>query len=282
MENTQTQPLQPQQPPQPVQPIQPTQTVQTSTTLPPSSPTLPPTLPPAAPPVTPVVQKNTLRNLAMIVGALLLVSVVGAGAYYAGTQQAASTVITETVVTEYPEDSMSPEFEGVACTMEAKVCPDGSSVGRTGPNCEFEACPGETEQMGEQVYTNTSFHYTFSYPQTWKVTTENYTDPATPTSENVYVFNPADNPSQTSFSGISISYKGMVQDFTTMTQTTVNGMSMYKQDTMHGENYYVNIPDTDQFLYITGAGGYTDDEARNTTLKQIFASFKFTPFTPSM
>ncbi|MGE5540874.1 MAG: hypothetical protein ACM3TU_01165 [Bacillota bacterium] len=29
----------------------------------------------------------------------------------------------------------------VACTMEAKVCPDGSSVGRTGPNCTFAACP---------------------------------------------------------------------------------------------------------------------------------------------
>ncbi|MFA6254333.1 MAG: hypothetical protein WC640_03780 [Candidatus Paceibacterota bacterium] len=29
----------------------------------------------------------------------------------------------------------------VACTQEAKVCPDGSSVGRQGPNCEFAACP---------------------------------------------------------------------------------------------------------------------------------------------
>lgn len=28
-----------------------------------------------------------------------------------------------------------------ACTMEAKLCPDGSAVGRTGPNCEFAACP---------------------------------------------------------------------------------------------------------------------------------------------
>lgn len=27
-----------------------------------------------------------------------------------------------------------------ACTMEAKLCPDGSSVGRTGPNCEFAPC----------------------------------------------------------------------------------------------------------------------------------------------
>ncbi len=29
----------------------------------------------------------------------------------------------------------------VACTEEAKLCPDGSYVGRTGPNCEFSACP---------------------------------------------------------------------------------------------------------------------------------------------
>ncbi|MFA6269236.1 MAG: hypothetical protein WCW13_02255 [archaeon] len=31
----------------------------------------------------------------------------------------------------------------VACTMEAKVCPDGSYVGRTAPLCEFTPCPGE-------------------------------------------------------------------------------------------------------------------------------------------
>ncbi len=30
-----------------------------------------------------------------------------------------------------------------ACTLEAKLCPDGSAVGRTGPNCEFAKCPGE-------------------------------------------------------------------------------------------------------------------------------------------
>ncbi len=29
----------------------------------------------------------------------------------------------------------------VACTQEAKLCPDGSYVGRTGTNCEFAACP---------------------------------------------------------------------------------------------------------------------------------------------
>lgn len=29
-----------------------------------------------------------------------------------------------------------------ACTEEAKLCPDGSSVGRAGPNCDFAECPG--------------------------------------------------------------------------------------------------------------------------------------------
>ncbi len=33
--------------------------------------------------------------------------------------------------------------EEIACTAEAKLCPDGSAVGRTGPNCEFARCPEE-------------------------------------------------------------------------------------------------------------------------------------------
>ena len=28
-----------------------------------------------------------------------------------------------------------------ACTAEAKICPDGTAVGRGGPNCEFAECP---------------------------------------------------------------------------------------------------------------------------------------------
>jgi len=42
-----------------------------------------------------------------------------------------------------------PEVEGVACTMDAMICPDGSTVGRTGPNCEFEACPTVEEPAPE-------------------------------------------------------------------------------------------------------------------------------------
>ena len=35
----------------------------------------------------------------------------------------------------------SPKTSPVACSMEAKLCADGSYVSRTGPNCEFTACP---------------------------------------------------------------------------------------------------------------------------------------------
>ena len=33
----------------------------------------------------------------------------------------------------------------IACTLEAKLCPDGSAVGRTGPKCEFAPCPDVKE-----------------------------------------------------------------------------------------------------------------------------------------
>src|SRR3989344_598796 len=40
---------------------------------------------------------------------------------------------------------LAPQFKNrlrnQICTMEAKLCPDGSSVSRTGPNCEFALCP---------------------------------------------------------------------------------------------------------------------------------------------
>ena len=54
--------------------------------------------------------------------------------------------------------------EPTACTMEAKVCPDGSSVGRTGPNCEFTECPIVDQTAGWKTYSGNGF--SFKYPQT--------------------------------------------------------------------------------------------------------------------
>mgnify|MGYP001588167332 CR=1 FL=1 len=33
-------------------------------------------------------------------------------------------------------------LDGIACTQDARQCPDGTYVGRTGPRCEFSPCPG--------------------------------------------------------------------------------------------------------------------------------------------
>lgn len=39
----------------------------------------------------------------------------------------------------------------VVCTMDAKLCPDGSYVGREGPNCEFRACPDEANGAEDET-----------------------------------------------------------------------------------------------------------------------------------
>ncbi len=36
---------------------------------------------------------------------------------------------------------LPPANNSTACTAEAKICPDGSAVGRVGPDCEFAPCP---------------------------------------------------------------------------------------------------------------------------------------------
>jgi putative hemolysin len=41
--------------------------------------------------------------------------------------------------------------EEVFCTMDAKLCPDGSYVGRVGPKCEFSTCPAETTKKNSGV-----------------------------------------------------------------------------------------------------------------------------------
>ncbi len=41
-----------------------------------------------------------------------------------------------------PVDVLPPESGGIACTMDAMICPDGSAVGRNPENnCEFDPCP---------------------------------------------------------------------------------------------------------------------------------------------
>lgn len=114
-----------------------------------------------------------MKNIFLIIASFILLGSVGATGYYYGQLTARTeltpspTPINTNIPTpmpsvapeEIPENdemppiqdsgvlpstgSAIPEDDLVMCTMDAKMCPDGSFVGRQGPNCEFAACPGE-------------------------------------------------------------------------------------------------------------------------------------------
>ncbi|TSC71049.1 MAG: Uncharacterized protein G01um101470_757 [Parcubacteria group bacterium Gr01-1014_70] len=57
---------------------------------------------------------------------------------------------------------------GKACSQEAMICPDGSAVGRGGPNCEFAECSKSSfEQIDTsswKTYRNEEYGFEFKYP----------------------------------------------------------------------------------------------------------------------
>ncbi len=58
----------------------------------------------------------------------------------------------------------------VVCTQDAMQCPDGSYVGRTGPDCQFAACPAATLPTGWKMYKDDEFGFQFSYPEKFDTT----------------------------------------------------------------------------------------------------------------
>lgn len=74
----------------------------------------------------------------------------------------------------------------VACTQDAKQCPDGSYVSRTGPDCEFAPCPLSSQAPSLdnpqdkqskptndtatwKIYRNDKFSYEVKYPSDWEI-----------------------------------------------------------------------------------------------------------------
>lgn len=101
-------------------------------------------------------QKGFARII-IILGIVLLLGIVG-GAYYFGKL------------------SIRPSANPKACTEEAKICSNGSSVGRTGPNCEFSPCPTanlDSVVANWKVYTNTKYNFSFQYPPDYKINETN-------------------------------------------------------------------------------------------------------------
>ncbi len=40
-----------------------------------------------------------------------------------------------------PVSEIPSRTDEIMCTMDARMCPDGSYVGRQGPDCQFQLCP---------------------------------------------------------------------------------------------------------------------------------------------
>ncbi len=63
----------------------------------------------------------------------------------------AGFLIARIAVAPSPTDEPTPDNSGVVCTLDAKLCPDGSYVGRTGPKCEFAPCPTVTPNINSGI-----------------------------------------------------------------------------------------------------------------------------------
>ncbi len=66
--------------------------------------------------------------------------------------------------------------KAVACPTDAKVCPDGTTVGRIGAHCEFGKCPvpsispvSADPTANWKIYSNTLSNFSLKYPRDWGV-----------------------------------------------------------------------------------------------------------------
>ncbi len=58
----------------------------------------------------------------------------------------------------------NPDSDGVFCTADALLCPDGSGVGRSGPQCKFKACPNQSSFTGTLAQDGNGFKLILAAP----------------------------------------------------------------------------------------------------------------------
>src|SRR5690242_10590174 len=81
-------------------------------------------------------------------------------------------IIAYAFVSSMPNPNAALDGTGeVFCTQEAKLCPDGTYVGRMPPDCAFAACPGNPEptpsdDASMKTYTDTATGVSYQYPET--------------------------------------------------------------------------------------------------------------------
>lgn len=94
-----------------------------------------------------------MQNKPTVIGILIVIvlGLVGYGIYFYGNKA------------QNPEE--------IACTADALICPDGTGVGRTGPQCTFAPCPNKPSFLGTLRETDTGFDLVYGEPAEGEVET---------------------------------------------------------------------------------------------------------------
>jgi hypothetical protein len=96
--------------------------------------------------------KSVLYVVVLLI-VLIIAGALGAMGYFYYQQQQSNA--NDSMVLPQPTVSVAQPTQ-VACTLDAKICPDGSSVGRVAPSCEFAPCPeAMTQEASESSMTAT-------------------------------------------------------------------------------------------------------------------------------
>ena len=126
-------------------------------------------------------KQNQKRFILPVVIILITVAVLGTGGYFTYRYLSKSQNPTPNPSASSGQDAQpNPSAKNsnnnnnpIVCTQDAKQCPDGSYVGRTGPKCEFAPCPAVVDSTaGWKTYTNTQYGFEIKYPVNWKLSEE--------------------------------------------------------------------------------------------------------------
>lgn len=119
-----------------------------------------------------------------------------------------------------PAPNQNGDNNLIACTAEAKICPDGSAVGRSGPNCKFATCP----QLSYQTISSLDiadlvgpFTFSAEIPIGWKAE-------AVPNIQAINIYDP-NSPETDTLEKSQI----LIRHFNANTFLTLNTVTIFKQ-----------------------------------------------------
>lgn len=154
----------------------------------------------------------------------------------------------------------------IACTADAKICPDGSAVGRIAPICEFAPCPTASPQVESTADWKTyeDDEFSFKYPNGWELNKDvQNTNQIKPELTKTII--QGDKPAIISILKINKSTYDFDKD--------VNSFAPFSHKELeHNGDIYVILAST----YIIGPNVTTEtrNEAINT-MNGIYSTFKF-------